>query len=119
MKEHLNVSAQDIIDIKPTAPPGLENLGLSLILAAVILVLTIVFVKAAKAGFMGEYQSAVTVIVVLLVALAGLTITTYIYWSPGSTQDVPILSGIGEMVRAVLFTAAIFVGLTAGLKRWR
>lgn len=118
MPKHTAVFAQDIINIKPTAPPGLENIGSSLILAVVILVLTIVMVKAAKAFFTGVFQSPLTVILVFLGALAGLIFAIVKYWSVGSTEDVPLLSSIGELVRSILFYAALILGGIAGVKRW-
>lgn len=118
MPMHTTVSAQDLINIQPTAPPGLENIGSTLLMAVLILALALALVKSAKGVLLHWFQNPLTGIALTLGLLVGLIVAIVAYWTSGESEVVPLISGLAEMMRTIVFWAALIIGTVAGARRW-
>lgn len=112
------VKSTQFVDIEPTAPPGMESIGTTLLLAALILVLSIALVKSAKGVWVHWFQNPIAGLALTLGLLVGLIVAIVAYWSGGESEAVPLISGLAEMMKTIVFWAALIVGTVAGAKRW-
>lgn len=114
----IRIKSSQFVEIEPTAPPGMENIGTTLLMAALILVLTIALVKSAKGVLLHWFQNRLTGLALTLGLLVGLIVVIVAYWSGGESDVVPLISGLAEMMKTIVFWAALIIGTVAGAKRW-
>lgn len=114
----VQVKISQFVEIEPTAPPGMENIGTTLLMAALILVLAIALVKSAKGVLLHSFQNPLAGLVLTLGLLVGLVVAIVAYWSSDGSETVPLISGLAEMMKTIVFWAALIIGSVAGVKRW-
>lgn len=114
----VEVRSNQFVEIEPTAPPGMENIGPMLLMAVLILVLAAALVKSAKGLWLHWFENPLTGLALTLGLLVGLIVAIVAYWSGGESEVVPLISGLAEMMKTIVFWAALIVGTVAGAKRW-
>lgn len=114
----IQIVSNQFVEIKPTAPPGMENIGTTLLMAALIFALVVVLIKSAKGILAHSFQNPLAGLALTIGLLVGLIVAIVGYWSGSESQADSLVNGLAEMMKTIVFWAAIIVGTFAGSKRW-